>query len=89
MLLIRVALDLKASQGGNQMADNKCNRGSGGENRVAGDEKYESCSFASKFGLSIPQIHATFLASTVMIAKPCVGRLRGSERRDSEKILEQ
>ncbi|TIM51706.1 MAG: DUF3606 domain-containing protein, partial [Mesorhizobium sp.] len=42
------------------MADDKSNRGSGDGNRVAGDQDYEFRYFATKFGLSIPQIRELF-----------------------------
>jgi hypothetical protein len=58
-MLIRVALDLKASEEP-KMADDKSTRGSGDRNRVAGDEGYAFRYFAIKFGLSIPQIRELF-----------------------------
>ncbi|MER8829088.1 DUF3606 domain-containing protein [Mesorhizobium sp. M0938] len=42
------------------MAEDKSNRGSGGENRVASDGEFEFRYFANKFGLSIPQIRELF-----------------------------
>jgi hypothetical protein len=42
------------------MADDKSNRGPGDGNRVARDQDYEFRYFATKFGLSIPQIRELF-----------------------------
>jgi hypothetical protein len=83
-MLIRVALDLKASREAPKWPTTRAIEVLATETASRVTKNMSSAisltSSASQYRRS-----ASFLANTVMIAKPCIGRLGSSERRDRQK----